>query len=156
VLATVLLAALIALLVWAFLRASGKDRREAKQAAPQPQARIDRVEELPVPVDARQGDLLDQARAHFAAGNLREAIVALYSYKLIQLDNSHLIHLERGKTNRQYLREIRGQSRLRELLEGTMVAFEDAFFGNHSLASERVENCLRQVGEFQQVLRGAE
>lgn len=156
VLATVLLAALIALLVWGFLK-TGDERSRASHSEGEPAAaRIDRIEELPVPIDARQGDLLEQARALFAQGNMREAIIALYSYQLIQLDNAHLIHLERGKTNRQYLREVRRHSQLRTLLERTMVAFEDAFFGNHSLEPSRVAESLDRIDEFQQALRGAE
>lgn len=148
--ATATLALIIGLLVWAFLRSAnqptGEDSFGGKE---RPTARIDRIEELPVDVDAIRGDLLQQARRHYATDNLRDAIICLFSYKLIQLDNHHAIHLERGKTNRQYLRELRTQPQLRRLLEGTMLAFEDVFFGNYDLTRERFEACLRAVDAFQ-------
>ena len=149
-LATATLAVIIGLLVWAFVRSSNQPTGEAKFGdTERPVARIDRIEELPVQVQAIRGDLLEQARRHYATDNLRDAIICLFSYKLIQLDNHQAIHLERGKTNRQYLRELRTRRRLRHLLEGTMLAFEDVFFGNYELPRERFERCLHAVDEFQ-------
>lgn len=158
VLASILLTVIIALLIWAFLNRQQKSAQGDAafgEETPAAEVQVDRIEELPVPINAVHGDLLQQAKAHYAQGNLRDAIICLFSYKLLQLDNQHAIHLERGKTNRQYLRELRTRPRLRELLEGTMIAFEDVFFGNHVLTNDRFETCLSQVDEFQQAIRGA-
>jgi hypothetical protein len=59
--------------------------------------------------------------------------------------------LSKGKTNRQYLREVGHRAPLRQLVEQTMVAFEDAFFGRHSLDQTRFESCWFRVGEFEKL-----
>ena len=117
---------------------------------------VDRVERLPFAVKRPGGDLLAEARAAYEAGNFSEAIIYLYSYYLVQLDKQHLIRLAKGKTNRQYLRELRPQAQLAGLLETTMIAFEDVFFGKHPLPRERFEACWRRVEEFQRQIQQVE
>ena len=58
------------------------------------------------------------------------------------------IRLTKGKTNRQYLREVGARISLRQLVEQTMIAFEDAFFGRHPLDQTRFESCWFRLGEF--------
>jgi hypothetical protein len=116
----------------------------------------DRVEDLPFAVKRPGGDLLAEARHAYEAGNYSEAIVYLYSYYLIQLDRQHLIRLAKGKTNRQYLREVRAQLTLRGILETTMIAFEDVFFGHHELPKERFEACWHKLDEFQREIKQTE
>lgn len=116
----------------------------------------DRVEDLPFAVKRPGGDMLSEARAAYEAGNYSEAIVYLYSYYLIQLDRQHLIRLAKGKTNRQYLREVRSQLALRGIFETTMVAFEDVFFGHHDLPKERFEACWHKLDDFQREIKQAE
>jgi hypothetical protein len=70
----------------------------------------------------------------------------------VQLDRHHVIRLAKGKTNRQYLRETRTRPALAEILETTMVAFEDVFFGKHELSRQRFEECHSQFGTFQSEL----
>lgn len=154
VLIALLLASLVAALTWAALR---HRRIEVLPTSWEKEVgrKIDRVEELPVPVDAAVGDLLEQARRHFEAGRFREAVICLFSHQLIQLDNRRLIELERGKTNRQYLRELRPRPGLRTRLQVTMVAFEDAFFGGRDVSREQVEECWRSQGELQRELEVA-
>lgn len=115
----------------------------------------DRVEHLPVPVRRPAGDLLSEARFHYENGNFRDAIIYLYSHELVELDKQQLIHLARGKTNRQYLREIKARQPLRELLEQTMVTFEDAFFGRLDIGRERFEACWNRLSDFNSLLPGA-
>ena len=104
---------------------------------------LDRVEELPVQIRRPRSDLLSEAGEHYEAGNFREAIIYLYSHELVQLDKRDLIHLTKGKTNRQYLSEVAGRSGLHGLLQQTMIAFEDVFFGDHNLTRERFESCWK-------------
>ena len=73
----------------------------------------DRIENLPFPVKRPQADLLGETRWHYEQGNFGEAIIYLFSYELVQLDTHHLIRLAKGKTNRQYLRELTADSSLR-------------------------------------------
>jgi hypothetical protein len=37
---------------------------------------------------------------------------------------------------------------LAEILEPTMVAFEDVFFGHHELEQNRFEQCAGQIAQF--------
>jgi len=109
---------------------------------------VDRVEALPFAIRKPTGDFLEEARRLYEAGHYSEAIVYLFSYQLVELDRRHLIRLAKGKTNRQYLRELRRQPRLAGILENTMIAFEDAFFGRKQLPAERFEACWRLLADF--------
>jgi hypothetical protein len=113
---------------------------------------IDRIEALPFQLKSPQVDLMAQARRHFEAGEFAQAITYLYSYQLIQLDRHQLIRLTKGKTNRQYVRELRSRRELRDILSRSMVVFEEVFFGHHSLSRERFETCWRRMDEFHQHL----
>jgi hypothetical protein len=110
-----------------------------------------RIESLPFPVTQGRRDLLAEARRHYEQGNYRQAIIYLFSFQLVRLDRQQIIHLAKGKTNRQYLREVGAQQTLRRIIEHTMVAFEDVFFGNHAIDRERFEACWSRVGEFERL-----
>lgn len=118
-----------------------------------PRRDADRIEQLPFKVDRHnRSDLLAEAKRLYAEGNYRQAIIYLFSFQLLLLDRHHLIRLAKGKTNRQYLREMRGFRRVAELLEGVMVPFEDVFFGDHELDRLRFEGCWNALPEFQQLV----
>ncbi|MDX1945503.1 MAG: DUF4129 domain-containing protein, partial [Pirellulaceae bacterium] len=110
---------------------------------------VDRVQALPFQLRRATGDFLAEARRLYEAGNYSEAIIYLFSHQLVALDRQHVIRLAKGKTNRQYVRETRQRPVLREILERTMVAFEDVFFGHHELSRERFEACWQRIDEFQ-------
>jgi hypothetical protein len=112
----------------------------------------DRVEALPFQLRAAAGDFLGEARRLYEAGLYSEAIVYLFSHELVELDKHHVIRLAKGKTNRQYLRETRQRPTLRTVLEATMIAFEEAFFGNKTLSRDEFERCWNGVDAFQQDL----
>jgi len=107
-----------------------------------------RSEALPLPAARLEGDLLAQARRLYQEGRFGEAILYLFGYQLVELDKRQRIRLAKGKTNRQYLREIGGGGRLRRLVEQTMVAFEDFFFGHHAIDRVRFESCWSRLAEF--------
>jgi hypothetical protein len=109
---------------------------------------VDRLEELPFQLDQPVGDLLSEARRAAEAGDYDRAIVLLYSHQLLELDKREAIRLTKGKTNRQYLRELRLCTGLAPLLATSMVAFEDVFFGGHTLDRERFEECWRQAKQL--------
>jgi hypothetical protein len=156
VLGWIVLAAIIVLLAVALVRAYALDTSAQVAAAPAPTpapaAERARIEQLPFSLQTTRTDLLGEARRCYEAGDYGQAVILLYSYQLLQLDKHRVIRLTKGKTNRQYLREARRQPRLRQLLELTMVAFEDVFFGRHALDRERFESCWNRVGDFQQLL----
>lgn len=151
-----LLVAVGYLLIHAFLvaedgHATGAAVAEGKLGA----GDIDRVESLPFQLAAPQTDLLSESRRLYEAGNYKDAIVYLYSYQLVELDKHQLIRLTKGKTNRQYLCEVRRRGDLFSTLRATMLAFEDAFFGNHSLDRGRFESCWSGLDAFHQSLEQA-
>jgi hypothetical protein len=113
---------------------------------------VDRIEALPFRVPGVQGDLLAQATELYRQGRFAEAIVLLFSYLLVEMDKRQVIRLAKGKTNRQYLREIGPRRRLRDLVERTMTAFEAVFFGHHPLDRQGFEACWSQVAEFQRLV----
>lgn len=112
----------------------------------------DRIEALPFAIQSGRLELLDEARRHYRQGNYGQAIVYLFSYELVQLDRRQIIRLTKGKTNRQYLREVGRRTPLQGLVEQTMIAFEDVFFGNRTLDRSRFESCWSRLDEFQTLL----
>lgn len=113
-----------------------------------------RIEALPVNVRKKTGDFMAVAREYYEAGDYANAIVYLFSYRLIQLDRAGQIRLTKGKTNRQYLKEVSNKSNeMRSILGQTIVAFEDVFFGKHTLTRERFENCWKSNDQFQAMIQ---
>jgi hypothetical protein len=117
---------------------------------------VDRVEDLPFQLKRPTGDFLSEARRLYEAGQYSEAIIYLFSYELVALDKRHVIHLAKGKTNRQYLRETRSHEPLKQALQKTMISFEDVFFGHHELTRERFEESWRQLDDFHRHLEQVE
>ncbi len=112
------------------------------------------VEALPLPPGSTGVGLLDEARRLYEQGDFSRAVVCLFAHQLLELDRMQIIRLARGKTNRQYLREVGPRTPLRQLVEQTMVAFEDVFFGNRSLDRARFEACWNRLPEFEALSRG--
>ncbi|MBN2024173.1 MAG: hypothetical protein JW809_15425 [Pirellulales bacterium] len=113
-----------------------------------------RIESLPFPVVAARGDLLAAARHCRQRGEFGEAAKYLFSYQLVELDKHRLIRLTRGKTNRQYLREVSAGAPVRDALGRTMVVFEDYFFGGYVIPRDRFEVCWSELPRFEAQLAG--
>jgi hypothetical protein len=147
-----LMVALLILLVFLILRLRrwrGQGEWGAKETESERDEHKRRVEALPSGVAPKRGDFLDAARECYQDGRYREAIVYLFSYQLVRLDKSQLIRLAKGKTNRQYLRELGPRGTLRRLLEHTMVTFEEVFFGNYAIDRARFESVWSRLDEFE-------
>ena len=142
----VVFAAVAALIIWALFRSDWRQAKEQKVRVTTSTG-VDRVDDLPVPMPPT-GDLLAEARRLYEAGRYDEAIVYLYGHQLVHLDKHQLIRLARGKTNRQYLRELRKHPSVCDRLEMTMVAFEDAYFGRHALPRSRFESVWNLLPDF--------
>ncbi len=149
-----LLGLLLTWLIWQLIRATRRMRSSSKSNARQPATQVgaDRLEDLPMPIPKTERDLLAAARRLADAGDYGEAIKLLFSYHLLELDRHHCIELTRGKTNRQYLRELQSRPQLRELLGRTMGPFEDTFFGHHRLSQETFQLCWDDLTRFRQAL----
>ncbi len=143
----IVLAALVWLIISALINRVGSPAREA--AVQRVATRVDHVEALPFLRQRSLDDLLGQARQHYLAGNFDEAIIYLFSYQLVELDRRNLIRLAVGKTNRQYLRELRGRGTLAGLVDQTMVAFEDVYFGGRRLSRQQFDGAWNRLPEFE-------
>lgn len=151
-------ALLLAILTWLLIRAFLKRERDALPAnlnkVEQVQANdAARIQALPFRVQRGADDLLGEAHRLYEAGKFSEAIIYLFSYQLVELDRNQQIRLTKGKTNRQYLRELARRPVLSAIVGQTMVAFEDVFFGNHPLDRPRFEACWSRVSEFESTAR---
>lgn len=144
------LSAIVYLLVRAYLNRE----RNAKKTEDEPVGTLDHVESLPVPVVQSRADLLAEARRLYEQGDYGQAIAYFFGYQLVQLDKRHIIRLGRGKTNRQYLREVGARAALRGLVEETMVTFEEVYFGRREIDRCRFERCWLRLDEFQGLLEG--
>lgn len=112
------------------------------------------IDALPVELDRNPDDWLSRVQQHYQAGEYNLAIIYLYSHQLVELDKHHVIHLTKGKTNRQYLQELRRNTtaNLSPFVERSMTTFEDAFFGNRTISRAQFESCWQHFSQFQQVL----
>ena len=107
-----------------------------------------RIEALPFQLAADMSNLLEAARHYRDRGEFGEAVKYLFSYQLVQLDRYNLIRMTRGKTNRQYLRELGRGHNLWPHVEETMTAFEDFFFGNRAIRRPQFEACWSRITHF--------
>jgi hypothetical protein len=85
---------------------------------------------LPPELAAHADDFLAAAERAAAAGDYRLAICCLFHHLLDLLGKAGLIRLSRGRTNRQYLRQL-AQHPTRAILTEAMRLFEGIYFGGH-------------------------
>ncbi len=155
--AVVLVVALIGLILWrVFLSLrNANDQAENALTLDDDANRVDRVEALPFRMARQATDPLSEAQRQYEKGNFNEAIIYLFSHQLLEMDKQHVIHLVRGKTNRQLVREVGPRRELRLLVEHTMIAFEDVFFGDHTLTRAQFEACWLELERFDRLVREA-
>jgi hypothetical protein len=147
---------MVFVLVRAFLRNETTGSTDSQGARGRTEG-IDDAQQLDnLPFAVRRGriDLLAQARLHYERGEYSDAVIFLFSYQLVQLDKHHLIRLAKGKTNRQYLRELRPRRELFQLVNQTTISFEQAFFGKHVLSRGQFERCWHELDQFHQFTSG--
>jgi len=112
-----------------------------------------KMKDLPFEVEQTMVGLLAQAERYRASGDFSKAIVYLFSHALVEMDSARCIRLERGKTNRVYLRELRERDNLRGFTNQLILAFEFAFFGKHALSQDAFESIWQQVPAFDAYLK---
>ena len=112
-----------------------------------------KIQDLPFEIELTAIGLLGQAAKLRAAGDYSKAIVYLFSHVLVEMDGARCIRLTRGKTNRTYLRELRGREMLKSFTNQLVQAFEFAFFGKHQLSQETFEAIWQQLPVFEENLK---
>lgn len=139
----------ISLLVWFLLRESFPTLSGRRRESAGGEIVIDsaRIEDLPFEARPDMGDPLAVARELFSRGELDAALVYLYGYMLLALDRRRHIYLQKGKTNRMYLREI-GMASLRQTVRPVQLAFEDSFFGKHPIKAEQFQAHWQAIEQF--------
>jgi hypothetical protein len=145
-LVAVAIAVLGGFLIWAFFRLESQQIRRGGQNSQRSLA--ESIQQLPFQVDQRTGDFRSLAQSAYADGDFRRAITYLFSHVLVTLDQKNLIRLRKGKTNRQYLKELKPHGSLATFYQRVMVPFESAFFGDHELSKSEFESCWRELDGF--------
>lgn len=112
-----------------------------------------RVADLPFDPKPTADDPLSAAKRAMQAEDYDDAIAYLYGYKLLALDQSRLIHLQKGKTNRMYLLELGSHLFLRKNVEAAMLLFEASYFGKHRVTREQFLVVWHQLESFHQMLQ---
>ncbi len=98
-----------------------------------------KLEDLPFDVKPVVTDFFTEARRLALLGELKTAMNYFYSHVLIHLAQANLIQLARGKTNRQYLLQLKSRADLYAYFEQLMITFEASYFGDHPPTLERFQ-----------------
>ena len=147
----ILIVGLLVFLLWGYSR-TGSRRAGHKSRRPE-RPLEERIRELPFELAAQEsGDFKSMSWAAFQAGQYERAIMLLFSHTLLTLDQHHWIRLQKGKTNRQYFREVARQPELARFYEQVMLPFERSFFGGYPLDARTYEQCWQRLESFEQQL----
>lgn len=111
------------------------------------------VRNLPYDLGADPADFRQLAESAWLAGNPSQAMIYLFGHVLLLLDRHGAIRLQRGKTNRQYLREARQAPGADTILEPLLGPFESVFFGAHPMDSERFAAFWSELPRWERLLR---
>ncbi len=150
---TVLFALIVAILVRQFLKMESQRDDQAFQDELDRTAMLERITQLPFDVrHATDTDFREQAARAANRNDFGPATMLLFSHMLLQLDQRELIQLKKGKTNRQYLMELRTHESLAAYYQQVMIAFEDFFFGNEIIDRHRFDTYWKRLDTFQQQL----
>ena len=146
----VVLAVVVGLIIWLCLQMESRTGSSAGSTEFFDDEDLEqRIRQLPFDLTkSTKGNLQELALQAAGRGDYNRAVMLLFSHVLISLDRKNLIQLRKGKTNRQYIREIRRHPELINYYEKVMVPFEDSFFGDHEVDKNRFESCWKALGEF--------
>lgn len=138
------LSVLAGALFWLLLPA-GRDAAEAGLA--DRRAAAARIEHLPVDMEPA-GDLRAAALAAARDRDFDRSVVLLFSHALVELDRHGMVQLNKGKTNRQYLREFRSHGTDRGHLGALIETFERVYFGRLPAGEAGFLDALRWADEL--------
>lgn len=138
-----LVAAAVGLLAYVLSRAefdpaSGSSSGTADLARAPDQQTIERMKHLPAELRRTDVNLRSEAERLMKQGQYDQAIILLFGHQLLLLDRVGMLRLNRGKTNRKYVRETRAaDANAARWLQGTVTAFERSYFGGHAITHEQ-------------------
>ena len=111
-----------------------------------------KVSDLPFEIEQPLVGLRAQAERFRNLGDYSKAIVYLYSYLLVELDQANCIRLERGKTNGSYMRELASWTGLSSYMRPTVRLFELAYFGRREIDRGSFEDLWSKITSFEDTL----
>jgi hypothetical protein len=101
---------------------------------------IQRMKHLPSELRRTDVNLRSEAQRLQGDGHYDQAIILLFGHQLLLLDQVGVLRLNRGKTNRKYVRETRAvDPEAAPLLGGTVTAFERSYFGRHLISHDEFD-----------------
>jgi hypothetical protein len=108
-----------------------------------------RLGALPEGIRPGDGDPWAEAVKRRAAGDLTGAIVCLFAYQLLTLDQLGLIRLAPGRTGRHYLHALRDPDFI-DSTGATLRLFEDVYYGRRSPSVQAFEAVWNRACVFQE------
>ena len=95
---------------------------------------LERMKHLPKELRRTDVNLRSEAQRLMQDSQYDQAIILLFAHQLLLLDRYGMLRLNRGKTNRKYIRETRGTNEaVANCLESTVASFERSYFGRHKI-----------------------
>jgi hypothetical protein len=140
VLMGLVIAGLLALLVWAIVKYSGRDDDDFE-------ADFGEEEGLAFDPSTPPGErpasvYLKRALALAEAGDFRGALRQLLLGAMSWTERRNLIRFRKGLTNRDYLRALRRRPTQHQGLQGVVVEFEKVYFGRRAATADRFQRVL--------------
>ncbi len=115
--------------------------------------RARRLETLAPEARARFDDLLEAAMDALERNDLRNALIFYFSWILVELDKRELVFLDKGKTNLEYLRELKDVEPSRSIYRATMREFERVYYGGRPISREEFDAVWRLRESLESTLR---
>lgn len=101
---------------------------------------LERMKHLPAELRRTEINLRSEAQRLMCEGQFDQAIILLFGHQLLLLDRVGMLRLNRGKTNRRYVRETRrADTQSGKILKMTVHAFERSYFGRHTITASQFE-----------------
>jgi hypothetical protein len=117
------------------------------------QQTIERMKHLPAELRRTDVNLRSEAERLMNQGQYDQAIILLFGHQLLMLDRVGMLRLNRGKTNRKYIRETRASDAdSARQLQGTVSAFERSYFGGHAITQQQFAELWRVNSELEQAV----
>jgi hypothetical protein len=114
---------------------------------------IERMKHLPAELRRTDVNLRSEAQRLMNEGQYDQAIILLFAHQLLLLDRVGMLRLNRGKTNRKYVRETRAMdSESADRLQGTVTAFERSYFGRHVITEGEFADLWRANAVLEQAI----
>ena len=105
---------------------------------------LERMKHLPKELRRTDVNLRSEAQRLMQDSQYDQAIILLFAHQLLLLDRYGMLRLNRGKTNRKYIRETRASNeQLASCLESTIASFERSYFGRHKITRNEFADAWR-------------